>query len=282
VTYGGRVPARSLASLAALVAALCLAQAASAKQVTVQRGWVTATLSYSAGDAGFGYTFDGLKIVRAGKALYDDVPAPVACRQFGCGPTVGFKAIPPLRVRDLDADGEPEVLLTAFSGGAHCCIVAQIFQLKPDASGYSAMDRDFGNGGFELRDLNRDGRPEFVSDDDAFAYRFTAYAFSGRPIVISLYDHGKYVNVTERFPRLVRRNARFFWRGYLSLRRNRDDSPRGQISAWAADQYRLGKRAYALRVLRREARRGFLGSSPARRQRFIQVLDQFLRTRGYA
>jgi hypothetical protein len=274
-------PARAL--LVALAALLCTAPAASAKQVTVERGSVTATLSYSkAPDGGYGYRFDGLEISRDGKLLHDGVPAPAPCREFACGPTIGMKGFPALRVRDLDADGEPEVLLTAFTGGAHCCVIAQILQLEGDRSGYEAVDFDFGNGGFSLRDPDGDGGPEFVSSDEAFAYRFTAYAFSGRPLLISRYERGTLTDVTNSFPGLIRRDARAYWRGYLSLRENHDNTARGQISAWAADQYRLGKRTRALEVLRREARRGYLASTPARGLRWVKVLDSFLRSRGYS
>lgn len=286
LAYGGRVQSRRLALTLALAAAsaaalLGLAPAASAKQVTATSGRVTATLSYTTGHGGSSNTFGALTITRDGQVLFDKVPAPVPCRGLACEPTVGFRGIPPLRVRDLDADGEPEVIVTAFTGGAHCCIVAEVLALKAGAGGYAATDRDFGNGGYSLSDLDRDGRPEFVSSDDAFAYAFAAYAFSGRPIVISNYDHGSFVDVTKRFPALVRRDARGYWHGYLGLRRNRDGTDRGQIAAWAADEYRLGKRAYARSVLGREARSGYLGSAAGAR-RFIQDLDQFLLRGGYA
>jgi hypothetical protein len=268
--------------LATLATVLCMAPAASAKQVTVERGSVTATLSYSkAPDGGYGYSFDRLEITRDGKLLHDGVPVPAPCREFACGPTIGIKGFPALRVRDLDRDGEPEVLLSAFTGGAHCCVIAQILVLNADRSGYDPFDFDFGNGGFSLRDPDRDGRPEFVSSDEAFAYRFTAYAFSGRPILISHFEDGSFVDVTSSFPALIRRDAKFYWRGYKTLRVNRDGTARGQIAPWAADQYRLGRRAAALKVLRREARGGFLGSTPARGLKFVKTLDKFLRGRGY-
>jgi hypothetical protein len=269
--------------LVALAALLCTAPTASAKQVTVERGSVTATLSYSkAPDGGYGYVFDRLQITRDGVLLHDGVPAPAPCREFGCGPTIGIKGFPALRVRDLDADDEPEVLLTAFTGGAHCCVIAQILELEADRSGYEAFDFDFGNGGFSLRDPDGDGRPEFFATDESFAYRFTAYAFSGRPIVIThYYGNGDFLDLTGSFPGLIRRDARAYWRGYLKLRHNRDNTQRGQIAPWAADRYRLGRQTEALRVLRREARRGFLGRTPASGQRFVKVLHRFLIERGY-
>jgi hypothetical protein len=276
-----RAGVRLLRALPALLLVLLIPPAAEAKQVTVSSGGVKATLTYSKDAANFGFKADGLTITRNGQLLYDAAPNPSACKDFPCGPTVGFGDQPPLRVVDLDADAEPEVIYSAYTGGAHCCSVAQVFQLAPGASGYSSVDRYFGDPGFTVRDLDPDGRPEVVSADDSFAYRFTAYAFSGLPFLALRYDHGKFRDVTGSFPRLIRRDARQFWRGYLKLRHNPDDSARGQVAAWAADQYRLGKRAYAREVLRREVRRGFL-AKPGGGAKFIAELDRFLKRRGYA
>src|SRR5262245_46897289 len=37
-----------------------------------------------------------------------------------------YSARPSARVRDLDADGEPEVFLDTYTGGAHCCSVTHV------------------------------------------------------------------------------------------------------------------------------------------------------------
>ncbi|MEA2444238.1 MAG: hypothetical protein QOJ12_1530 [Thermoleophilales bacterium] len=273
-------PPRAALLLACLIA-LSLPASAIAKQVSVSSGGVTATLTYSTDAQNYGFKADGLTIVRNGQTLYDAVPAPAICQGYPCGPTVGFgKGLPPLQVRDLDADGEPEVIYSAFTGGAHCCSIAEVFQLSGDAAHYTTVDRNFGDPGFGVQDLNRDGRPEIVTADDAFAYTFSAYAFSGLPLSVLQYDHGSFTDVTSAYPRLLRREARQFWRAYLKLRHNKDDTSRGQVAAWAADQYRLGKRSYARTVLRREVRKGFLGS-PGGGAKFIRVLDKFLRAHGY-
>jgi hypothetical protein len=278
VVYGGAVPLRPrhpAVALAALLLGLALPSAAAADEVTAHDGQVKATLSYTKGE--FAYTADSLRIERAGQVLYDAAPVPPSCRDIGCSPTIDGT---PLEVRDLDSDGEPEVLVSFFTGGAHCCSVLQVFRLSADAGDYLSAERFFGNSGYAIEDVEGDGTPELFSSDDAFAYRFTAYVFSGRPLLILRFDHGNFTDVTSAYPRLIRADARGWWRGYRELRKEHDGSAKGQIAAWAADQYRLGKRAYARRILRREARRGYFGK-PKRARRFIKVLDQFLHRRGY-
>lgn len=269
-------------AVAAVIALAPTATATATKQLTVSGGDVKATLTYSRDSANFGYRTEKLTITRAGQVLYNAVPHPSACRGFACGPTVGFgPGQPPLVVRDLDGDGEPEVVYSANTGGAHCCSVGQFFSLAAGGKRYSTVDRLFGDPGFGIEDLNHDGRPELVTADDAFAYRFTFYAASGLPLSVLRFDHGRFAEITRKFPGRLRKEAAEFWRTYRRIRKSHDDSPRGQVSAWAADEYRLGNRTHALAVLHKEVRSGFL-AQPGGGAKFIRTLDRFLRRRGYA
>jgi hypothetical protein len=269
----------------ALFAVLALAlppAGADAKQLRVTGGQVKATLTYTRSSDPTGYKTQNLTIERAGQKLFTGVPSIKACKGFECSPTVGLgPRQPPLIVRDLDGDGEPEVVYSAFTGGAHCCSVAAFYELAAGATRYASVERDFGDPGFGIKDLDHDGLPEVVTADDAFAYRFTSYAFSGLPMLVLRYDHGHFKGITSGFKTRLRTEARDFWKGYKNLRASKDDTPRGQISAWAADEYRLGRRTHALAVLRREVRRGHL-AHPGGGASFIRALDRFLKRRGYA
>jgi hypothetical protein len=122
---------------------------------------------------------------------------------------------------------------------------------------------------------------EFVSADDRFAYAFTAYAFSALPLQILSFRRDRFTDVTADHPAHVRADARRWRRAY---RRARPDAfPQGVLAAWAADQYRLGRRAQALAHVRREARHGKLRAAMGARraQRFPRRLDRTLRRWGY-
>jgi hypothetical protein len=264
----------------AAVLTLALPAAAEATQLSVGSGQVKATLTYSKNASGFGYKGEKLTIVRAGQTLFNGVPGPGKCRET-CDPTVALgSAQPPLIVRDIDDDSEPDVVYTAYTGGAHCCIVAEFYALSPDSTRYTRVSHFFGDPGFRIEDLDHNGQPEVVTADDRFAYRFTAYAFSGLPLLVLRYSHGVFTDLTTSFPGRLRAESARFWRNYKKLRGNKDDTARGQISAWAADQYRLGHRKHALAVLRAQARRGFL-AHPGGAAKFITRLDRFLRKHGY-
>jgi hypothetical protein len=85
--------------------------------------------------------------------------------------------------RDLDGDGRPDMHLSSFSGGAHCCTTHYVVQLKPQPrrlASYAA-----GNvGGGEFIDVAGRKAPVLVSADDAGAGVFAPYATSYFPAVI--------------------------------------------------------------------------------------------------
>jgi hypothetical protein len=265
-----------LVATAALVLALSAAAPARAETQTASLGAVTATLSFRS-DEGV-YRDLRLRISRSGRLLYDAAPADMTCND-GCFPgrLADGRSV---HVRDLDQDGEPEVIADLYSGGAHCCWLARVYSF--DGSAYRETTHGFGNAAYRLGDIDGDRRAEIVSSDDRLAYRFAAYAFSVFPVQIWSYADGSFSDTTDRFRARVRADAARTWRVYREAYRRREFPPRGAAAAWAADEYRLGKRASALRTLRKLANRGELPGGPPRSQaRFVQVLDAALRRLGY-
>lgn len=171
-----------------------------------------------------------------------------------------------LRVLDLDGDGEAEVLLKNFSGGAHCCFASLIYGYDAEAQTYRAVTQAWGNGDFELRDLDlaTDGGsenpvPEWLSRDDRFAYRFASYAASRYPLQIWRYQDRQLQDVTRAYPEQVYGDAYGLWREYGELRQRlplppadaplSSDSPaqvylsalRAVLAAYQANKYSLGQ-----------------------------------------
>jgi subtilisin-like proprotein convertase family protein len=216
-----------------------------------------------------------LRIVRAGRTLFDAAPKrlhPCACP--GDGPVVRQPG-GAVSVRDLDRDGEPEVLVEFYSGGAHCCFYTDVYRYLPRRRTYRPTVGFWGDLGARLVDLGLDGRLEFRTSDDRFAYAFTSFAASAFPPRILRFDHGRFVDVTRRFPRLVRRDAAEQLALYKSVARSKDADVRGVLAAWLADQYLLGRGASGWGVLRRAERRGQVDRA------YLRKLRSFLRRTGY-
>src|SRR5215203_4249151 len=91
-----------------------------------------------------------------------------------------------IRARGLDANGEPEVMVDFYTGGAHCCFYSRLYHF--DGSTYVVFKHLWGDFTYGLHDLNGDGAPELQSVHDRFAYAFTSYAASAFPLQIWEYE----------------------------------------------------------------------------------------------
>jgi hypothetical protein len=279
----------SAAVLAALVAAAggaaVTAQAHASKREVAEADATRAVLVYSVGVPG-DQMRPRIQIERSGRTTFSErVPPHPRGRIYNPRPGGGeHKSV---FARDLDGDREPEVFLNVYWGGAHCCWWTRIYTYSPARDTYMPRNHWWGEGrafyGFRgsLRDLDRDGRPEFSGRDD----RFMALSyFAVDPIRIWSYRAGAMYDVTRRHPKQVAGDARELWSFYREARRER--WVRELLAAWAADQYLLGRGSLADRVLARAARRGELEGKdawerPRRGRAWIAVLKRFLRKTGY-
>ena len=171
-----RRPILALVLLATLALAAAPVQAKVMTE-TASAGGVAATLSYDkTGD--FKFKDLRLKIVRQGATLFDDRitdPGTTLVQPAGAGEGGALK------VRDLDADGEPEVVVDLFTGGAHCCLDSLVYRFRAANGTYASLEHNWGNPGYRLVDLGRDGVPEFDSADDRFTDQFGPFAASWPP-----------------------------------------------------------------------------------------------------
>jgi hypothetical protein len=239
----------SVALLAALALAVApsVAAANDAGSVTRTAGGVTATLEWDKAD--YGVANPRLAVTRAG--LRYDLTIADICAE-GCilvpddATTKAEESI--LKVADLDGDGEPEVLVDTFSGGAHCCLTTRL--LSWDGTGYQPRDVAYGDVGYGLKDLDGDGRPELVGYDPVFSSAFTAFAASAFPPLVLHVSKGRFIDDTKQFPALIRTDATARLKDLRKARKG--DDIRGVLAAYVADQYLLGKASVATRELARQ------------------------------
>jgi len=257
--------------------------------VTREAGSTQATLVYRRLDR-FNhvdwFTDARVRISRGGRELFSEVVPrnPRGEPEYGVFGSAGGFA-----VRDIDGDGEPEVMLELNWNGTHCCDWSRIYRYDASRNTYVPGNHFWGNGSAapKLKDLDRDGRSEFLSQDDRFAYDFDGYAGSVRPIQIWAYDRGVFHDVTRSHPDQIRRDTAEIWRLYLKYRGKR--SVRGILPAWAADQYMLGRGDVVDRVLDEARTRGYLDCTsaeacvgePRSADGYIGAVKRLLRKTGY-
>jgi hypothetical protein len=284
-----RARRRRSAPLAGAVLALALlapggASATDGGTATKAAGAVQATFTWAAGE--YGNKDPHLVVTRAGAPAFDGSPiaAGSACASAdaGCIFAASGKRDAPLQVVDLDADGEPEVLVDVYTGGAHCCAQTEI--LRFNGATYAPFETSWGNIGYELKDLNGDGRPEFVTADDAFSYAFSSYAGSFHPPLVVDFDavaKGSFRDVTRSYPALVRKNMKAALHALARARRGHYETL-GPVSAYVADLYLLGRGREARPYLARARKRGDLRNATGRAPRsFDRQLLAFLHKQGY-
>lgn len=266
-----------------MVAAICavLAPPALARTETTTSGSVTATLRFRGHYPT--YSHESLTIAQSGRVVYDRPVDAVLCGGL-CAPgsADGGRA---LSLLDLDQTGQPSVVLDLYSGGAHCCTIAQVFTFSPAAGTYTMAQHNFGDPGYRVADLGHDGNREFLTSDDAFAYAFTDYAASGMPIQVLRFSAGRFVDVTRSYPRLITADAALWMRSFRQMARQHYQDSVGVAAAWAADEDMLGRSRTVTRFLNRQARAGHLNSALGRTvptgRRFVAALQRFLRRHGY-
>jgi hypothetical protein len=267
-----------------LLACLAPAQAQAAAQTeTATSGQVTAAFSYVQRHD----EFSDLRLViqRGGVVALDQRVASPGC-EFACWPG-GVVQRKSVRLRDLDGDGEPEVLLDLFTGGAHCCLVLQVFSLNQpvgDVPSYSRSEHNFLDLGYELVDMDHEGTPELRSADGRFAYALSSFAGSAFPIQVWRFRAGALVDVTREFPDLVLADSKHHWRRYRKEIRHRapyNDAGLGALAAWAGDEYLLGHGDRVQRELRSALRRGWLNGTFTHGRGTVRELNKLLSAAGY-
>lgn len=101
-------------------------------------------------------------------------------------------------VRLESADITPQILLSSFSGGAHCCSTLTLVRREGARwlqTNLGAWDGDIPS---LPKDLDGDGKKEFSFVDQNFLYAFASYAESWAPPVIHAVTNGIVRDVSEQ------------------------------------------------------------------------------------
>ena len=105
-----------------------------------------------------------------------------------------------LRAVELDpANGYPEVVLTTYTGGAHCCTLLTIYTARADGSWLRVDGGSYDGSPDFPQDLDGDGRYELVAPDNRFLNAFGCYACSATPDEIRRLDDGRLIDIST-FP----------------------------------------------------------------------------------
>jgi hypothetical protein len=270
------------ATAVAVLALITTATALPAGTETVTSGAVAATLSWDAGPDGQTVDHARLTMTRGGTTVFDQAIGDVVCD--ACELTsvpAGEHQHGDVGLFDLDHDGEPEVLVEAFTGGTECCVNVGIYDYRPQAATYERIVRSYATNDVSLQDLGHDGRLELVSHDQRFEGKFGDDADAWPPPVVERFQRqggtGRLVDATRHFPAVVSRDAR---RAHQLL--NRTDlfgvPVPSVLAGYVADEELLGHGDVGTRWVTLLTKRGALGSprhAAAYRTRLLSLLRRY-------
>lgn len=135
----------------------------------------------------------------------------------------------------------PQVVLTYFWGGAHCCTVTKIATTNSNGRWHEVSAPTLDADGFDFIDLDTDGSPELVGVDNSFLYAFASYAESGAPPIIFSLRGSELMNTTRdsRFKGYLQKQLRQMERSAAKEPRRRKSN--GWLAGWVATKALLGE-----------------------------------------
>ncbi len=136
----------------------------------------------------------------------------------------------------------PQVVVTAYSGGAHCCTQTWVLTKPENSKDWQIVDLGaHDGGGFVFDDVDHDGVWEMIASDDAFLYSFDSYADSYAPVVYWQLSGDRLIDISSTLPvrgELERDLA------YIEFDAKTDPArwnSNGFLAAWVASKIRIGQ-----------------------------------------
>jgi len=93
--------------------------------------------------------------------------------------------------RNITGDNEPNLVVSEWSGGAHCCFTFYVFQIGSKFKLLDSVDTRNGSDS-DFKDLRGEGKLELVMYDWTFEYWNASFVESPAPMVILQYRNNKY------------------------------------------------------------------------------------------
>jgi hypothetical protein len=103
---------------------------------------------------------------------------------------------------DFNGEGKKNILIGAYTGGAHCCVM--LFLGTMEDGKFKIPDTLFlGNAWYNIEDIEKDGNLEINTASDMFAYAFTNYAETRFPPRVYRIKNSKFKDITKNYPKIV-------------------------------------------------------------------------------
>ena len=165
------------------------------------------------------------------------------------GPSTGVSDPPvSIQIAALDpSNAHPDVVVSFFTGGAHCCSLTYVVTGNADGSEWTTVDvGEFDGGPLLAVDLDGDGTYEFETRDNAFLSAFACYACSQAPLQVLALRGGEIENVSAE-PRFKPAHAAWLKDMIVDVP---DQDVNGFLAGYVGQKIRLGEGKQAWDLMR--------------------------------
>lgn len=191
----------------------------------------------------------------------------------------------------------PQVVVTRYTGGAHCCTMTWIATKPSGAAAWTLLDGQMlDGGGYAYEDLDGDGATELINVDNSFLYAFESYAGSYSIQRYSQLRGGTLVDITNTPAMRPFLKQQLAWFDFNAKLHPDAWKSNGFLAAWVAGKNLLGEGAEAWATMEKnfDPDNGFgpqecssgqkVEDCPAENLKpipFPKALAQFLRDKDY-
>ncbi|NER36676.1 MAG: trypsin-like serine protease [Oscillatoria sp. SIO1A7] len=193
-------------------------------------------------------------------------------------PTEAQEKIRNLQVRDLDGDGELEVIVNIRGGKKSQYSYSLIYRYVSEEKTYNDLKHPWGfvdgKPSYRVVDLDEDGIPELESYNRKLSQFADQSRYSASPLQIWHYSQGEIKDVTREYPDRIRSHLIRLWRGY-QVRRSRGWEDKRVLAAYLAEKHLLGEEDEGWQ----RVEEAYYGKPD--RDSYLEELDGFLRRMGY-
>ena len=106
---------------------------------------------------------------------------------------------------DITGEGQPNLVISEYTGGAHCCSLFHIFEIGEKFRHIQTIELQ--DSCTDFKNLDNDPALELLMNDWTFAYWNACFADSPAPEVILKYSGGQYQMASNLMRKLPRRQA---------------------------------------------------------------------------
>ncbi len=138
------------------------------------------------------------------------------------------------------ASPQPTVVVTGYSGGAHCCTLTAFVSADAGGTWRTATGRSLDGGGYAIEDADGDGTLELTHRDNSFLYTFSSYAGSVAPTRIVRLNGRALADVTRepRYQPYLRQEIAGIEH---AAQRYGMQEPNGYLAGWVAAKALVGE-----------------------------------------